>query len=187
MTYQDVWGKGKLIKSGQRISDDRYNIIKQFCMNYNKPFTVLDIGANMCYFGIRLTEDFNKCNVVAFEFHSFEMRNEHVKKYGNNRLMFLKRKIKIDDIKLLNSCCHFDLVLALSVLHHLSGDTSEWIREIRKLSDSTIIEFALTDSKRTAIRHNYTIPPDGEILGYGISHLKKQIERPIVLLNNKRP
>lgn len=184
MVYQDIWGKGKLIEKGIRNTEERYEIVKSFCSNYKDKFTVLDIGANMCYFGIRLTEDFINCNVIAFEFNSFEMREKHVKKYGNNRLMFLKRKLKISDIDLLLKCCHFDLILAMSVIHHLPGNTTEWINKFRKLSDSTIIEFALEDSKRTEIRDQYVIPNDGEIIGYGLSHLKKDFKRPIVLLKN---
>lgn len=180
MIYQDLWLNGKLLKRGNRECASRYKVIHDFCLN-NKPMNILDIGANMCYFGIRLIEDFD-CFVVAFEFDHFDMRMNHVKNNKTKKLMLLNRKLKLEDISILSSCCSFDLVLAMSVLHHCPGNTQEWIKAIRSLGENIIIEFALDDSKRTGIRKDYFIPHGAKTLGYGISHLKEDIKRPIVLL-----
>jgi hypothetical protein len=177
MKYQDSWN-GKLIEVGKRECAARYKIIKSVCGELKQPFSVCDIGANMNYFGIRLIEDFD-CRVVSFEFHQFEMREKLVK--CNDRLMFLKRKVSLTDMYILNLCCHFDIILALSVIHHLPGSIKEWITEFRKLGDNVIIEVALNDSKRTTTRKEYDIPEDGVIIGYGDSHLLKDFKRPIIL------
>jgi hypothetical protein len=177
MKYQDSWN-GKVIEAGKRECALRYEIIKSVCSELKQPFSVCDIGANMNYFGIRLIEDFD-CRVMSFEFHQFEMREKLVK--GNDRLMFLKRKISLTDMYILNSCCHFDIVLAMSVIHHLPGSVKQWIAQFRKLGDNIIIEIALNDSKRTATRKEYDIPEDGKIIGYGDSHLLKDFKRPIIL------
>jgi hypothetical protein len=177
MKYQDIWD-GQLVAKGLRECESRYQVIKTFCQTMRQPFTVCDIGANMNYFGIRLTEDFD-CKIMSFEFHQFESRETWVRK--NKNIMFLKRKISLTDLELLNSCSHFNLVLALSVLHHLPGDSSEWIEQFNRLGDYVIMEFAGDDSSRTAIRKNYKIPDTSKVLGYGDSHLKK-FKRPIVLL-----
>jgi hypothetical protein len=178
MKYQDSWNGG-LVAKGVRDCESRYQIVKSFCHKLPKPiFTVCDIGANMNYFGIRLTEDFN-CKVMSFEFHQFETREPLVKK--NKDIMFLKRKLSLTDLELLNACSHFDLVLALSVLHHLPGDSSQWIDQFSRLGDNVIMEFAGEDSDRTSIRKNYKIPETSTVLGYGDSHLK-QFKRPIILL-----
>jgi hypothetical protein len=71
----------------------------------------------------------------------------------------------------------------MSVLHHLPGNSTEWLNAARKIGDNIIVEFALNDSSRTAIRKDYKIPEDGKIIGYGDSHLKQNFKRPIVLLN----
>ena len=179
--YQDTWINGQCVAKGQRECENRYNIIQNVCFSLRKGFSVLDIGANNCYFGLRLIEDFN-CTVTAFEFNSFEKRNEIVKQNKTDRLLFIKRKLSIPDIKILQNQSCFDLVLALSVVHHLPGNTTEWINEIRRLGDNVVIEFALEDSSRPDIRKDYKIPEDGKIIGYGHSHLNSSIKRPIVLL-----
>jgi len=176
MKYQDIWD-GHLLTPGRRECANRYKIIKTFCGTLKEPFTVCDIGANMNYFGMRLTEDFN-CKVMSFDFHQFETREYLVKR--NKNIMFLKRKVSLTDLELLNSCAHFNLVLALSVLHHLPGDSSQWVEQFKKLGDNLIMEIALSDSTRPAIRKNYKVP-DSTVLGYGDSHLKN-FKRPIILL-----
>lgn len=182
MKYQDSWNCGVLIEEGKRECYERYKIVKSVCDTLPGKFTVCDIGANMNYFGIRLIEDFG-CNVMSFEFNSFEMREQLVK--GNENMLFLKRKLSLPDLKILNSVCHFDVVLAMSVLHHLPGDSTEWINQFRQLGDRVILEFALTDSERINFRKNYNIPSDAKVIGYGDSHLKKNFKRPIVLLTQK--
>jgi 2-polyprenyl-3-methyl-5-hydroxy-6-metoxy-1,4-benzoquinol methylase len=180
MIYQDTWINGKCEQKGKRSCSDRYQIVKNICHSFNKEFTVLDIGANMCYFGLRLIEDYN-CNVIAFEFDHFDMRKSIIDKNKTDKLMFLNRKIQLSDIKLLNKTSHFDLILALSVIHHLPDKIDEWIVEFRKLADNVIIEFALDDSNRVNSRKNYIIPNDGILIGYGSSHLKKDFKRPMYL------
>jgi hypothetical protein len=183
MIYQDTWSNGELKKSGLRECSSRYDIIRNYCLDH-PPKSVLDIGANMCYFGLRLIEDF-KCSVMAFEFDHFDLRKANVAANRTNKLMLLNRKISMDDLSILGRCCKFDLVLVLSVLHHCQGDTQEWIENIRECGKRIIIEFALKDSKRTDFRKNYFIPKDATILGYGKSHLSGNIKRPIILLKGR--
>ena len=178
MIYQDLWGNGEMINKGKRTCSNRYDIVKGFCNNFNGDFSVLDIGANMCYFGIRLTEDFENSNVMAFEFNSFDMREKHVKQHGSDRLIFLKRKLHLSDIKTMQKYMRFNLILAMSVLHHMTEDVSDWIRELKSMSDYLIVEYAMEDSKRV----NYgKLFNDNQIIGSGESHLKKGYRRPIVL------
>lgn len=175
MKYQDSW-RGGLVEKGVRECANRYEVVKDFCKKLDQPFTVCDIGSNMNYFGIRLIEDFD-CTVVSFDFHQFEMRERLVKK--NKKMMFLKRKLSLHDLKILSSVCKFDLVLVMSVMHHLLGDQKEWINGFKDMGKNVIIEYALSDSKRV---NDFKLP-DGRIIGYGDSHLKKNFKRPIILLN----
>jgi len=61
MAYQDKWIRGRVTQEGYRDCVKRYDIIKSFCSQYKRPFTVCDIGSNWNYFGLRLTEDFPLC------------------------------------------------------------------------------------------------------------------------------
>ena len=181
MIYQDTWINGQCVGKGQRDCTNRYEIIKPTFVKHGSRFSVLDIGANMCYFGLRLIEDFN-CTVMAFEFNSFDLRMKNVQANKTDRLILLKRKLTVKDIFILSNSCHFDFVLMMSVLHHLPGNSTEWINAVRKIGDNIIIEFALEDSTRPEIRKDYKIPEDAKIIGYGDSHLKKDFKRPIILL-----
>jgi hypothetical protein len=67
------------------------------------------------------------------------------------------------------------------VVHHLPGNKHGWIEKFKDLGDNLIVEFALEDSKRVK---DFELP-EGEVLGHGDSHLKKDFKRPIMLLKNK--
>jgi hypothetical protein len=180
MKYQDIWINGQVTESGKRECAERYEIIKQFCTTLKQPFTVCDIGANMAYFGLRLIDDFD-CYVIAFEFHQFEERAKIISLNKTTKLIYMNRKISLNDLDILKQFCHFNLILALSVLHHVPGSVKQWIEKLREFTDNLIIEVALSDSKRTETRKEYFIP-EGKILGYGDSHLKTNFKRPIILL-----
>lgn len=167
---------------GYRECEERYQLIKSLCKRFRGRFTVCDIGANMCYFGIRLTEDFPGCSVVAFEFDHFEMRAEHLESSGADRVMLLERRLTLDDLRTLAACAHFDVVLALSVLHHVKGDASDWLQALRRLGELVVAELAGDDSPRAVRRNALTIPPDATVVGTGKSHLKSGAERQIVTL-----
>lgn len=182
MTYQDVWLNGKCIVAGKRNCSDRYDIIKRYCIEWNlKEFSVLDIGANMCYFGLRLIEDFN-CSVMAFEFHDYEMRLAHIKKNKTDKLLLLNKKINLPELKILNACCHFDLVLCMSVIHHVKDEAKEYVSELRKSGDHVILEIAGEDSRRAVDRQSIYEPENYTLLGYSSSHLHETIKRKIISL-----
>lgn len=184
MIYQDRWINGVCIEKGKRNCADRYEIIKHFCSTLPRGFAVCDIGANMCYFSLRLIEDFG-CKVIAFEFDHFDMRQKHVELNKTKNLMLLKRKISLTDLQILKRACKFDLILGLSVLHHLPGNTSDWISSFKDLGNNVILEFAGDDTKRAYNKKNYSIDDDGILLGYGESHLDINFKRPIYLFKQK--
>lgn len=182
MIYQDTWVNGKVVAKGNRECAARYNIVKSHLIGHGLPVnSVLDIGANMCYFGLRLIEDFY-CTVMAFEYDHFDLRMANVRANNTNKLMLINRKLSINDLNIMADACRFDLVLAMSVVHHLPGNTTEWLNAFRKVGKQIIVEFALSDSTRPNVRKDYIIPDDATVLGYGDSHLKKNFKRPIVLL-----
>lgn len=184
--YQDIWRNGKLIQAGDRECQNRYEIIKSFCeLKFHEPFSVCDIGANMAYFGIRLIEDFD-CWVMAFEFHQFENRVKEINKNKlGNKLMYINRKITLNDLSVMNHCCKFDLILATSVLHHVTEPVQLWIDGMKNMCKYLIVEFAGVDSELTTKRKEYILPPDGIVIGHGDSHLEDNFKRPIILYHGK--
>lgn len=183
MTYQDLWAKGKCLSKGDRECEGRYLLIKDFCeKTFKKGFSVCDIGANMNYFGIRLAEDFD-CRVMSFEFHQFLMRSAHLSISGvSDNILFINRHLKLKDLNLMYYFCKFDLVLALSVLHHIKEDQILWENELRKIGRYVIIEYAGNDSKRAVEKPTHGFKGEGILLGYGNSHLDKNFMREIIVL-----
>ena len=58
-TYNDVRIQGQTISLGYRESVERYQEIFKFCKKFNRPISVLDLGAAEGYFTFRLSEDFS--------------------------------------------------------------------------------------------------------------------------------
>ncbi len=178
--YQDIWLNGTMIEKGERECEQRYQVIKSYLQD-KRVQSVLDIGANMCYFGIRLSEDFG-CGVVAFEFHQFEKRKEIVDQQRGDKITFIKKKLKFKNILDLP---RFDVILALSVLHHVQEPIGAWIGRLRSRCDHLIIEHAENDSTRPAVRKDYELPDGYDVIGYGDSHLQKDFKRKIIVYAGK--
>ncbi|KKM72392.1 hypothetical protein LCGC14_1421020 [marine sediment metagenome] len=181
-TYQDIWVKGKLVRDGKRDCENRYELIRTFCEQYTRPFTILDIGAWSCYFPIRLTEDFPDCTAVAAEFTSAP--TESLQLNEPERVLWLKRELVVKDLDWLAAIEHFDVVLALSVVHQMRiGLTqSEIVERLKKLGDHLILELAVEPRSSEGI----DLPqiPDEAFFGWGQKQLKRPDERrPMYLLS----
>ena len=184
MKYQDTWINGQLVEKGIRECESRYIAISNFCrINLNNKFTVCDIGANMNYFGNRLSEDFG-AKIIGFEFNDFKNRSDIIKKQKTKNIMYVNRKISLNDIKILEGIAKFDLILALSVLHHNKGNLDEWIKSLLKISKYLIIEFAGSDARKSDKKNlNYT-NQNYELLSLTDSHIDKNKQRKLVLFKN---
>ncbi len=184
MPYQDKWVAGKVIDAGYRECDKRYEIIRDFCASVGKnQFTVCDIGAQWCYFDFRLTEDFPRCSVVALEYRATKAVRDLVKRNKSDRIVLLNHKIRLSEMFVLSRACKFDVVLALSVVHHMTEPIDDLIDGFLGLGKVAIVEFAGDDSARKTVfpsRHS------GRLLGYGDSHLVDGYQRPIIVFGEGR-
>ncbi|WP_077624236.1 class I SAM-dependent methyltransferase [Sediminibacillus massiliensis] len=115
--YQDIWVKGKVVQKGQRECENRYNKIKEQLTKYksDKPFTVLDLGANFGYFSFRIAEDFN-AEVTMIE--SNKRINDIAKQNDNKKVKLINRHVSADELRKIIKQEKFDVILALSILHH---------------------------------------------------------------------
>jgi len=152
--YQDVWINGKVRQEGIRDCKIRYAAIYEHCKQYSKKryFTVLDIGACLGYFSFRLASELPAVAVMA------ECNREYVNALvgplqpGNllsglirqqqckNRLVLLNRRLTLSCLQELSKCEHFDVVLALRVVHHFKEPFADVIKAIVSLGDYTFLE-----------------------------------------------
>ena len=141
--YQDQIVNNKVIVEGKRECASRYEAMKRVFDKYKRPFTILDIGANFGYYSIKAATDYDAIAVMV------ENKDEEVKTLVNlcdknncrDKLIVLKTTMDIEKLEELNKCEHFDVVLALNVIHHFPKDqVSDACRLFTKLGDNLILE-----------------------------------------------
>lgn len=145
--YQDILINGELIFKG--VGPDcpyRYEAIKKALAVYNRPIKVLDIGASNGYFSLRIAQDFDALCVMADL--SDRLRDICELNTEVNKLIYLKRALSLEDFRMLAQHEHFDVVLALNVVHHMSP-WREILDTIFELGDTIIIETPPANDNRT--------------------------------------
>lgn len=183
MNYQDIWLNGHLVERGYRECESRYEVVRSFCLEkfQDRKFAVCDIGAASCYFGLRLREDFPQCSVVAFEPREYMENSARLKRAKAGGLILFGRKLTVEELPRWADFASFDLVLALSVLHHVKPDQFDaWISGLRGLCRYLIGELSIEDSRAKGAKCR--IPKGAVVIGYGKSHIDADIKRPIVLM-----
>ena len=196
MAYQDLIIDGVTIYKGERECQNRYAVVKAFCEGYKRPFTVLDIGAAQGYFCRRLVQDFSDCTAVAiesdmpFDDDYKELPDDIPYKdiarfFGSSseRIIWLRHHFTLDELGQLAEVEHFDVVLALSVLHHFGGSFRERLELFKSLGDHLIFELAYEDAACGGEQKKFDVPPNAELLGYGDSHLEKDGQREIRVIS----
>lgn len=183
--YQDVWVQGERLSKGVRECESRYELIAGVAERFERPFTVLDLGANLGYFSIRLAEDFD-CTVLAVEGAYFNWLQDVLNRNGNERVIAASRQMSLKDLKALADVEHFDLTLALSVTHHVDASYADTLAQVRRMGMATVLELPTEDRAcgQQAVRETF-IPDDGQVIGYGKSHLHGP-KRPLVLVEDEK-
>lgn len=145
MSYQDILPGAKSPGRGYRECEGRYRVIAASLAELPRPFTVLDLGASEGYFSCRLAAEFGAF-VTAVEARNIPDINHH------QRVTWIFKKVTPQEIRDLGE---FDVILALSVLHHIR----EW-RETLKALVSITRKFLFVETphpserlKQAAARH----------------------------------
>ena len=138
-TYNDVRIKGQTISSGYRESEDRYEEIFKFCKKFNRPISVLDLGAAEGYFTFRLSEDFSGV-FIAVESDSQRNLLDSCKKNNNRNILLLEKQMNLKSLKNLKEVQHFDIVLALNIVHHFDEPFQDVIDTLVSMSSFCFFE-----------------------------------------------
>lgn len=145
--YQDIWVNGEVLVKGVRDCAGRYEPIQSLCKKYTRPFTILDIGANLGYFSFRLASEFNCVSVMIERDAEYqkELLNLIEKQNNKERLILLGSSLDVETLKMLGECEHFDIILALRVVHHFKTDPfNQVINAIISQGDYTFLELPTT-------------------------------------------
>lgn len=121
MTYQPTADGG----AAQRDCADRYAPIRDLLTTIDGPFTVLDLGANAGWFSTRIATDFPAAQVTAVD------PRPEVQQATSDRVTAVQQRM---DAAALRALPRHDVVLALSVLHHLPEwqQAVPWLQACRR-------------------------------------------------------
>ena len=138
-TYNDIRIKGETVSSGYRDSEKRYDEIFQFCKKFNRPISVLDLGAAEGYFTFRLSEDFSGV-FVAVESNPQRKLLELCVKNNNQNILLLDKQMNLKHLKNLKEVQHFDIVLALNIIHHFEEPFQDVLETLVSMSSFCFME-----------------------------------------------
>ena len=149
--YQNIVINGLVVPNmpptnGQQ-PEKRYEIIKDFLNLYQRSFTMLDIGAAQGYHSLRAAWDFPNSVFVMIEGNnpSYPLSGDQLLSICKcntklDNIIHLNKPIYINDLIELGKCEHFDVVLALNIIHWLGSDYKQVIEALLTLGDHIIIE-----------------------------------------------
>jgi len=189
MRYQETWVRGEVDTNHafQRPCAPRYPAIRTALDGFSRPFSVFDLGANLGYFSFRIANDYPATCVMA------DTRPELGALCVKNRLpstLWLNRRLTVQDLHQLADAEHFDVVLALSVLHHFDDKCCEALDALLDLGMLVIVESAGRDdvgslnhrSAHKLLDHIATLPEKVELLAEHPSH-KSGVQRPMYVIH----
>lgn len=141
--YQDQYVNGSVIVKGKRDCESRYDTLKPLFASYNRPFTILDIGANFGYYSLRAATEYG-ATVVMVESEENEVKTLMYLAEQNDcrdRVTILNTRFDLYKLKELSKCEHFDVVFALNVIHHFdTKETLDVCKTFTELGDHLILE-----------------------------------------------
>lgn len=170
LVYQDIVIKGKTQFQGINLCENRYNILKPLLESLEKKdFSVLDVGAGQGYFSFKIANDFPKARCYMIE-HANKSYDHHARMLYQlcllndlSNVTFFHKEISVPVLENLNHQAHFDVVLALLVVHQIE-DSMEVrkaaIENLFKLGDHVVLEVSndvapeLRDYVRDELSHH---------------------------------
>lgn len=140
VSYQDQIVNGQVIAPGRvKYAQERYEAIKKIMDLYKRPITVLDVGAAQGYYPFRLARKFTDSSFIMIEEDRYLLRLCLLNTALDN-IIFLQKKASIEELNRLGECEHFDVVLALNIIHWAEEKWQEMTDALLSLGDNIIIE-----------------------------------------------
>ena len=180
-SYQPIWGDPR--SAYQRECSDRYGPIRDLASRYNRTFSVLDIGGNFGWFDFALLSEFD-CTCVIVDKKPIAPL---IDQYGKKSAYWLDRHLTGDELLRLSKSENFDIVLGLSVLHHIK-DYEKAFEGLLSLGSYVFIETQGDDGKHAAghMRHDgiNNLVSSHERIAQFKSHLTGKL-RPMYLIEGE--
>lgn len=152
--YQDICIGEEIFSVGTNICDQRLELIKPILESFNKPFSVLDLGACEGYFSFRIAQQFpTYCHMVEGGVYE-DKPNKLLELCELNKglnVTLMNSRVTLNSLEDLSNHDHFDLVLAFLVIHQMADqkhslyksyldESKKYIELLLKLGNFLIIE-----------------------------------------------
>lgn len=138
--------------------DYYYRMIQSLLDQYQRPFTMLDIGAGQGYFSFRTAQDYEAvCVMIETDDQLLENCKAH-KELKN--IILLNSFFPLDKLQHLSECEHFDVVLALNGLHEFGEQWQKAANAILEMGDNIIFKISSEDKDI----EKYVIAKGGRLL-----------------------
>lgn len=186
MNYQPIFIKGEEHGDFQRACAPRYEAIKDYLdKNYQRPFSVFDLGANYGYFGLRLAFERDAVSVLV----DTKPLDSVLERNAPSRTMWLNRHLGAEELQGLARSESFDVVLALNVVHHIP-DWKSAVEALLQLGETVIFELPGKNDVGTAnfpicdALREYVLSKPHELLFEMASHVSGSL-RPIIAIQGE--
>jgi hypothetical protein len=150
--YQDLVVGRAIHRVGTDVCDSRYALIKPVLDLQPEAFSVLDVGAAQGYFSFRIARDYPRSSCVMLEADGTSYYARHGSMLTDlcemndlPNVACRNGRIGLPDLTAMAATEHFDVALALLVVHLIDGRLREQIRIVDALltvSDHLILEVA---------------------------------------------
>jgi hypothetical protein len=178
--YQDVFIEGKIVKNGIRECSKRYEVMKEIFKTLPFQFKALDIGASQGYFSFRMTSEFRaRCTLIEGGYTTTNtvwqtgdyLRYLCEQNKSLKDMTLLTTRVYASDLRLLHTLEEFDVVLALSVIHHMKEHEDqpntvyeELVDAILSLAPVVFIETPVNTGPHTQIVKQILYAKGGELI-----------------------
>ncbi len=168
--YQDVVIQGQVVRQGVRSCEDRWQLIEPHCTSTTQ--TVLDVGSNFGWFGLRLCERLPQCVVASIEadFRSAAVQRSVLASHDHRRICLMTQTVNAARLRnWADSGQRFDVALVLAVLHWMP-DHRQVLTELGRLANQLFIEL-----------------PEPNEVAVGLDHVRQEMGRIDVYLGEQFP
>ena len=124
---------------GYCLSGQRYEMLDDVIKSYNRPVTVLDLGAAQGYFSFRLAQKYSD-SVFAMVEQNEELLDLCKLNSELENIIFLNKKLSVQDVSGVADCEHFDVVFCLLFVNSFEELWKPALEQVLRLGDKLIIE-----------------------------------------------
>lgn len=197
--YQDIFINGRVVKPASTNHCDcetRYTILKKVLDKYDRPFTMLDIGAGQGYYSFRTAHDYDSvCVMIEGNNSEYPLAGDQLLDIckcntGLDNIILLQKPVVIVDLQRLVECEHFDVILVMNISQWPGSDWKAALDAVIAMGNNIIIEatpeeeILSSDSNKIGRDiENYLLEKGGQVLGTIKKHTSNTVSS-IYLIRN---